>query len=374
MATQRTIPGQSDGLTSENYSFLTAYVHRESGIELGADKLYLLKSRLQPVLAEEHMSSLDQLCDRLRKAPPESLGRRIVESMTTHETLFFRDPAVFDVLRKELIPELVKARSSTKALRIWSAACSSAQEPYSVAMTLLEAGLGDWSIEIIGTDIPTQILDRAAAGTYLQIEVKSRIARRASHQAFPTGRPRLANQGQCPADGALHEPGLASESGRLAAFRSDPLRNVLIYFDVATRKRILSGIRSRLAPGGLLLLGASETTFNLDETFLRRMIVGAAVLPGAFRRKTVSPLISSDDALRTSAAAVVENECQTMLRTCAWPVAETPPRFESPLTAAVHYAGTWHGALILGMLHRAGGPMGGRPHAHGLSGLYRGCS
>jgi len=171
MATQRTIPGQSDGLTSENYSFLTAYVHRESGIELGADKLYLLKSRLQPVLAEEHLSSLDQLCDRLRKAPPESLRRRIVESMTTHETLFYRDPAVFDALRKELIPELVKARSSTKALRIWSAACSSAQEPYSVAMTLLEAGLGDWSIEIIGTDISTQILDRAAAGTHLQIEV-----------------------------------------------------------------------------------------------------------------------------------------------------------------------------------------------------------
>jgi len=329
MATQRTIPGQSDGLTSENYSFLTAYVHRESGIELGADKLYLLKSRLQPVLAEEHLSSLDQLCDRLRKAPPESLRRRIVESMTTHETLFFRDPAVFDVLRKELIPELVKARSSTKALRIWSAACSSGQELYSVAMTLLEAGLGDWSIEIIGTDISTQILDRAAAGTHLQIEVNRGLPAALLIKHFQRVGLDWRIKDNVRRMVRFTNLDFRQNLGAPPPFDLILCRNVLIYFDVATRKRILSGIRSRLAPGGLLLLGASETTFNLDETFLRRMIVGAAVLPGAFRRKTVSPLISSDDALRTSAAAVVENECQTMLRTCAWPVAETPPRFES---------------------------------------------
>ena len=124
-------------LSPENYAFLQQYILRESGISLGSDKLYLLKSRLQPLLEQERMKTLDDLCDRLRKTPPEGLRRKVVESMTTHETLFFRDPAMFDMLRQELIPELVAARQSARTLRIWCAAASSGQEPYSLAMMLL---------------------------------------------------------------------------------------------------------------------------------------------------------------------------------------------------------------------------------------------
>jgi len=270
MGMQREAPAPSEGLTLENYLFLEQYVHRESGILLGPDKLYLLRSRLQPLMQQERLASLDQLCDRLRKTPTESLRRRVVESMTTHETLFFRDPAIFETLRTTLLPEFAKARAAAKTLRIWSAACSSGQEPYSIAMTLLESGFADWNIEIVGTDISSQILERAAAGTYLQLEV---------NRGLPA--PLLIKYFQ--------RSGLdwriKDNVRRMVRFTSFDLRqimtgfpqfdlilcrNVLIYFEVDTRKRILAGMRGRLAPGGYLLLGASETTFSIDDTFQRR--------------------------------------------------------------------------------------------------------
>ena len=158
-------------MSPENYQFLKQFVHRESGIALGDDKLYLIQARLLPVLAEERLSSLDEICVKLRAAPSEALRRRVVESMTTHETLFFRDPQVFDTLRHHLIPELIRRKQATRTLRVWSAACSSGQEAYSLAMLLLELGLADWNIEIVGTDLSNPILEKARLARYLQIEM-----------------------------------------------------------------------------------------------------------------------------------------------------------------------------------------------------------
>ena len=267
----------SPALSPENYTFLQQYIQRESGISLGNDKLYLLKSRLQPIVEQQRLKSLDELCVRLRANPPEALRRAVVESMTTHETLFFRDPAVFDMLRGELIPEMVKMRAASKTLRIWCAACSSGQEPYSLAMLLLEMGLTGWNLQILATDLSSQILARAQSGRFLQIEVnrglpasllvkyfqreglewqlKDTVRRMVRFMAFDL---RHHMQGLGPYDLIL-------------------CRNVLIYFETDTRKKILAGLRKSLAPGGYVLLGASETTFTLDDGFLRKTMRNSVV-------------------------------------------------------------------------------------------------
>ncbi|MDR3699798.1 MAG: protein-glutamate O-methyltransferase CheR [Candidatus Sulfopaludibacter sp.] len=274
MGTQGMMP---PALSPENYTFLQQYIQKESGIALGNDKLYLLKSRLQPIVEQQRLKSLDELCGRLRANPPEALRRAVVESMTTHETLFFRDPAVFEMLRGELIPELVKARAASKTLRIWCAACSSGQEPYSLAMLLVEMGLTGWNPQILGTDLSSQILARAQSGRFLQIEVnrglpasllvkyfqregldwqiKDTVRRMVRFTAFDL---RHNMQGLGPYDLIL-------------------CRNVLIYFESDTRKKILAGLRKSLAPGGYLLLGASETTFTLDDGFLRKTMRNSVV-------------------------------------------------------------------------------------------------
>jgi len=266
-----------EGILPENYAFLEQYVRRESGIVLGPDKLYLIKARLQPLIEQERLSSLDQLCERLRKAPTESLRRRVVESMTTHETLFFRDPAVFEMLRAELIPELAKARAATRTLRIWSAACSSGQEPYTLAMLLLEAGYGDWKLEILGTDISTQILDRAAAGNYLQIEINRGLPATLLVKYFQRAGLDWRIKDNIRRMVRFEKLDLRQGGPLSGPFDLVLCRNVLIYFEVDTRRQILNSMRNSMAPGGYLVLGASETTFNVDNRFQRRTIRNTVV-------------------------------------------------------------------------------------------------
>jgi chemotaxis protein methyltransferase CheR len=275
MGTSRTIPTpreSENALTADNYAFMERYIQQGTGISLGPDKHYLLESRLAPVLQDEHLGSLNELCTRLRNGVSETLRRRIAESMTTHETSFFRDPALFDVMRTELVPDVARQRQSTRTLRIWSAACSSGQEPYSLAMMLFEAGYADWRLEVTGTDLSSRILARAGAGRFLHIEV---------NRGMPA--PLLVKYFQ--RDGLDWQ--IKEEVRRVVRFAEFDLRqsmsgrgpfdfvlcrNVLIYFDLPTRKKILSELRGTLAPGGYLLLGASETTFNMDVGFERKSI------------------------------------------------------------------------------------------------------
>ena len=277
MGPEQTAPAASAGLKPENYTFLEQYIHRESGILLGPDKLYLLKSRLQPLVDQEQLNSLDHLCDRLRAAPTESLRRRVVESMTTHETLFFRDPAVFDMLRKDLIPELARARAASRTLRIWSAACSSGQEAYSIAMMLLELGMGDWNIEILGTDISSQILERASKGTFLQIEVNRGLSAPMLVKYFERAGLDWRIKDSVRRMVRFTHFDLRHNMTVFPPFDLILCRNVLIYFEMDTRRKILEGLRGRLAPGGCLLLGASETTFNVADSLVRRSMGNTVV-------------------------------------------------------------------------------------------------
>jgi chemotaxis protein methyltransferase CheR len=256
-------------ISSDNYAFLQAYIQRESGIALGEDKLYLLKSRLLPIMEHESVRSLDELCQRLRSGPTPALRRSVVEAMTTHETLFFRDPAVYDALRSSIIPAIARTRQGTRSMRIWSAACSSGQEPYSVAMLLLEAGYADWNIEILGTDLSTQILERAAAGSYLQIEINRGMPAPLLVKYFQRAGLNWLVKTEVRKFVRFMPFDLRNSMRFLGAFDLVLCRNVLIYFDIETRKKILGEIRGALHPGGYFLMGASETTFNLDDNFVR---------------------------------------------------------------------------------------------------------
>ncbi len=276
METTRTIPlqprEQANALTPENYGFLERYIHQETGISLGQDKLYLLESRLVPLLQDESLGSLNELCTRLRQGVSESLRRRIAESMTTHETLFFRDPAVFEALRTDLLPELARKRQSTKTLRIWSAACSSGQEPYSLAMLLFEAGYSDWKLDILGTDLSSRILARAATGRFLQIEINRGMPAPLLVKYFQRAGLEWQIKDEIRRVVRFAPLDLRQSMRGLGPFDFVLCRNVLIYFDMPTRKKILAELRGTLAPGGYLLLGASETTFNLDAAFERKTI------------------------------------------------------------------------------------------------------
>lgn len=262
-------------ITAENYAFLQRYIYQESGIVIDAGKNYLIESRLLPIVKQENLSTLNDLCGLLRATAPLHLKSRVVESMTTNETLFFRDLAVFDALQKEILPRLVESRRATKRLNIWSAAASSGQEAYSIAILLKEMGLDGWNIQILGTDLNQQILDKAASGRYLQIEVNRGLPAKYLVKYFTRAGLDWQISDSLRSMTRFQRFDLRSQMNSLGMFDLVFCRNVLIYFDVETKKQILASIRRTINSGCLLALGAAETTINLDNSY-SRVVHGAA--------------------------------------------------------------------------------------------------
>jgi len=262
-------PAVDTSLTADNYAFLRDFIHRESGIALGDDKLYLLQSRLRPIVESEKLGSLNRLCDQLRLTP-DKLRRRVVEALATHETLFFRDPAAFEALRTDILPELAKQRQATRTLRIWSAACSTGQEAYSLVMLMLENGYADWNLRIDGTDLSSQIVERATAGRFLQIEVSRGLPAKLLVKYFQRAGLEWQIRDEVRKPCTFTTFDLRQNMLGRGPYDLVLCRNVLIYFDNETRRRILNGIRGIMLPGAYLLLGASETTFNMDAGLVRR--------------------------------------------------------------------------------------------------------
>ncbi len=264
-------------ISPENYVYLQQQVYRDSGIVLDADKHYLLESRLMPIVRNERLSSLDDLCIQIKKQPTSRLCKQVVEAMTTNETLFFRDVAPFDALRNQIIPQLKEQRQQSRRLSFWSAAASSGQEAYSIAMLLFEMGLKDWNIDILGTDLSEQVLDRARAGRYMQIEVNRGLPAPYLIKYFQRDKQEWVLKDEIRKMVRFQRFDLRQSMAGLGSFDIVLCRNVLIYFDVETKKKILSGIRTVLSRGGYLLLGGAETTVNLDDKFQRTQI-GSAIL------------------------------------------------------------------------------------------------
>jgi chemotaxis protein methyltransferase CheR len=255
-------------LTADNFRYLCQAIYEDSGIVLDESKGYLLEARLLPVARKESAGSLDDLCNLIRAVGGRRLRERVVEAMTINETLFFRDVRPWAALEKVLLPELLEKNRAQRKLRFWSAACSSGQEAYSLAMMLTEMNLSGWTIEIVGTDLSDSILERARAGSYMQIEVNRGLPARYLVKYFTREgmewviKPELRDMIRWQKCNLITPAALA-----LGRFDIVFCRNVLIYFDVGTKKSILANIRRVLEPGGHLFLGTSETTLNLDDVF-----------------------------------------------------------------------------------------------------------
>jgi len=244
-------------------------VRARSGLVLTADKTYLVVSRLGPIARELKLSGPSELLARLRTGATEALVRRCVDAMATHESFFFRDGAPFDHLAQKVLPQVIDARRRNRSLRIWCAACSSGQEPYSVAMVLQDfaAQIANWQIEILATDMSEAILKKARSGLYSDFEVnrglpaehlKRWFVREGQHWRIS---PQLQNMITFREHNLLH-----GVSG-LGAFDVIFCRNVLIYFDVTQKRSILSDLSRTLAGDGALFLGSAETVIGLSDAF-----------------------------------------------------------------------------------------------------------
>jgi chemotaxis protein methyltransferase CheR len=263
-------------LLKENYALLQQFVYRSSGIVLGEDKGYLFEARLTPLLRKANLASLNDLCALIRTGKGSDLQRQIVDAMTTNETLFFRDVAPFTALRTVILPEVIEQRKAARHLRFWSAASSSGQEAYSLAMLLQEMGLEDWRIEILGTDLSESMIQRARLGRYMQIEVDRGLPASLLAKYFTRAGTEWEIKNEIRKSVKFERFDLRDSMSSLGPFDFVFCRNVLIYFDVPTRKSILSQMESRMNHGGYLVLVSAETTLDISNSFDRRLVDAVA--------------------------------------------------------------------------------------------------
>ena len=262
---------------SENYQFLQQHVYSQAGIVLEENKHYLFESRLTPIVRQLGLGSINDLCALIQATRESEVGRRVVEAMTTNETYFFRDPAHYEAIRTVLLPRLKESRRDTRKLRFWSAAASTGQEAYSLAMLLLDGALSDWNIQILGTDFSLQVLERARSGKYQQIEVNRGLPAALLVKYFHRSGVDWQLSEQVRQMARFETMDLRKSMRALGPFDLVFCRNVLIYFDAGTRKDILKELHGTLFRGGWLLLGGAETAFGVEEWFERQTVGGATV-------------------------------------------------------------------------------------------------
>jgi chemotaxis protein methyltransferase CheR len=250
------------------FEALRQFVYERSGLSLEGDKLYLVESRLLPIAREVGVADLAGLMKRLQ-AGDRDLAQCVVDAMTTNETFFFRDRAPFDKFRNVMLAQLLAARATERRLRIWCAACSTGQEPYSLAMLLDEEArrLAGWNIEIVATDLSRRAIESARQGQYSQFEVQRGLPITMLLRYFQ----RLGERWQISeflrSRVNFREFNLLSDYRPLGTFDVIFCRNVLIYFDVPTKRDILARISRALAPDGFLVMGSAETVIGLSDAF-----------------------------------------------------------------------------------------------------------
>jgi chemotaxis protein methyltransferase CheR len=274
-------------LSPGDFQYVSQLVRQRSAIVLEPEKAYLLEARLSPLAKAEGHASLEAMIAYLRSQPNNGLHRRVVEAMTTNETSFYRDLHPFDALRTHVIPDVLKRRAGQRELTIWCAASSSGQEPYTIAMTLREhfPELSTWTVRILGTDISSEMVRRSKEGKYGQLEVNRGLPAALLLKHFEKRgmdwqvKPEL--QRWC----EFRELNLIEPWGPLPRMDIVFLRNVLIYFDVQTKRTILDNVQKVLQPWGYLFLGGAETVINLGDGFERVPVErsGAYRLKGAVR-------------------------------------------------------------------------------------------
>lgn len=256
-------------VTTDDFHFFAAYLKERSAITIGPGKEYLVESRLGPLARDTGYADVGALIGELRRPVPNATVRdRVVEAMTTNETSFFRDAHPFDALRNHVLPELLEARKSTRRLSVWSAAASTGQEIYTIAMVLDGTpGLQGWDVRLHGTDLSEKVLDKARSGRFSALEINRGLPAPMMVKYFERSGAEYVIDERLRKQCTFAQMNLAGTWGLLPTFDIVYCRNVLIYFDVPTRTEILTKIRARLAPGGFLFLGAAESTLGVVDGY-----------------------------------------------------------------------------------------------------------
>ena len=278
-------------MRAEDFALFQTMLKERSGLVLSRDKAYLLESRLMPVARRWNLKGLDDLAGAVRIKSDEKLLKQITEAMTTNESSFFRDNRPFDQFRDTVLPAVMAARDSARRIRIWSAACSSGQEPYTLAMVLRDkaAALSGWTIEIVATDLSSDILEKARAGVYTQFEVQRGLPITHLVKYFR----QYGDKWELSADirrmVTFREYNLLHDLTPLGKFDIVFCRNVLIYFDQPTKTRVLQSVSRLMPPDGVLYLGGAETVLGVSDQFkpmegqrgIYRLANGSAAQPAS---------------------------------------------------------------------------------------------
>src|ERR1700734_410466 len=253
-------------VTPPDHEYLRKLLRDHSGLDLSADKQYLIESRLLPLSRKAGLSGISELVQK-KKGGSASITTQVVEAMTTNETFFFRDKTPFDHFRASIMPEILAARAGRKSIRIWCAAGSTGQEPYSLAMCLKEMGatLAGWRTEIIATDLSQEVLEKSKAGIYSQFEVQRGLPIQMLVKYFKQTGELWQVNADIRAMVAHRQLNLLHDFSHLGVFDVIFCRNVLIYFDQDTKIDIFKRLARVIEPDGFLVLGAAETGGGLTD-------------------------------------------------------------------------------------------------------------
>lgn len=253
------------------FEYVRKLVHDHSAIALEPTKDYLVESRLVPLARQKGITSLRDLVSKLRGQPFGPLHVEVVEAMTTNETSFFRDIHPFDALRNSILPPIIAARAARRQLSIWSAASSTGQEAYTISLLLAEhfPQLNDWNVQIIGSDLSQQVVDKAQKGEYTQLEVNRGLPAALLIKYFQKVGLHWQVKPEIRKRVRFQRVNLIENWPTMPTFDVVFLRNVLIYFTAETKRQILGKIKQRLAPDGTLFLGGAETTLGIDDSWER---------------------------------------------------------------------------------------------------------
>ena len=249
------------------FAALQSFLLKSSGLSLDRDKQYLVEARLMPVARQAGLASLNELISQIET--DRALAKKVTEAMTINETFFFRDRQPFEGFRKAILPELLKSRAKTRRLRIWSAACSTGQEPYSLAMILDEEAraLMGWTVEIVATDIADSVLKKAREGAYTHFEVQRGMPMPHLVRYFTKRKDHWTVNQTIKARVDFRQQNLMADFSHLGVFDAIFCRNVLIYFAPEQKRDVLSRVARCLAPDGYLVLGAAESVIGYSAEF-----------------------------------------------------------------------------------------------------------
>ncbi len=260
---------QPMGISSTDFAYLRKLVREHSAIALNEDKEYLAELHLEPLAEIAGFDSIASLVKLLQTEPFNSLHLQVIEALVTYETSFFRDIYPFEALKNSVLPELLKNRKQEKSLNIWCGACSSGQEPYSIAMLIREhfPMLAKWRVNIIASDFSSKALARACKGRYNKLEIQRGLSEKLRNKYFQQQDNEWQIQEQIRSLVEFRQMNLIQSWSSLPQMDIIFLRNVLIYFDTETKKTVLGKVRQLLKPNGYLFLGGGETTIHLDSSF-----------------------------------------------------------------------------------------------------------